>query len=67
VRGVIVTVDTTQGLFFLSGILSRRSTTSGAEKYSKSEYFASKQKDHHGMLQNIQILNILPLCKKISK
>jgi hypothetical protein len=42
VRGVTVTVDTTQRLFFLSGILRRRSTTSDDEKYSKSEYFASK-------------------------
>ncbi len=36
-------------------------------KYSQSEYFVSKQKDQHIMLQNILILNILPLCEKISK
>jgi hypothetical protein len=67
VRGVTVTVDTTQRPFFLSDILRRRSTTSDDEKYSKSEYFASKQKDQHVMLINILILNMLPLCKKISK
>jgi hypothetical protein len=64
VRGVTVTVDTSQRLFFLSGILRRRSTTRDDEKYLKSEYFASKQIDQHVMLQNILILNILPLCKK---
>ncbi len=66
-RGVTVTVDTMQRQFFLSGILRRRSTTSDAEKYSQSENFVSKQKDQHIMLQNILILNILSLCKKIRK
>jgi hypothetical protein len=60
-------MDTTQRLFFLSGILRRRSTTSDAEKYSQSEYFVSKQKEQHIMLQNILILNILALCEEISK
>jgi hypothetical protein len=39
--------------------LRRRSTTSDAEKYSQSEYFVSKQKEQHTMLQNILIVNIL--------
>jgi hypothetical protein len=64
VRGVTVTVDTSQRPFFLSGILRRRSTTSDDEKYSKSEYFASKQKDQHVMLQNIPILNICLYAKR---
>jgi hypothetical protein len=63
VRGVTVTVDTTQRPFFLSGILKRRSTTSDAEKYSQSEYFVSKQKEQHITLQNILILNILSVQK----
>jgi hypothetical protein len=37
VRGVTVTMNTTQRLFFLSGILRRRSTTSDDETPSKSE------------------------------
>jgi hypothetical protein len=67
VRGVTVIVDTTPTPFFLSGILRRRSTTSDAGNIQSLNIFASNQKDQLVMLQNIPILNILSLCKKIGK
>ena len=42
VRGVTVTVDTTQRLLFLVSISRKKSTTSDSEKFSKYENFSSK-------------------------
>jgi hypothetical protein len=43
VRGLTVTVDTTQRLLSLIGILRKKSSTSDSEKYSHYEYFVTVQ------------------------
>jgi hypothetical protein len=45
VRGLTVTVDTTQRLLSLIGILRKKSTTSDSEKYSHYEYVVTVQYD----------------------